>query len=370
MSRRSQEKRKARSKEKKLAKRRLQGMSPLARLAGTAEGTCECWMQYDKEDDRTRNLIAIRPVFGGGSVAGFFLIDMDCLGVKDAFVRRNVDAAWLKEQMRERSREDGTTFVKITLGEMRGRVASAMRWTQAHPFRLPAETFEAVKLLGEALDLENASTTEFGTEEGLFYYGYEEDLEKALKGVSLDEFLDREDVDWEFVDDVYDDDDEANYDEGEEFEEDEMVQDEETREVFQFANAMVQILAADVRQWYVEKGVAPAAELERAVQIHVASMLAALTAMTKGGTDEEARKESLDIFDEMLDRQDPELIPALEVAFEQILASGKADAERLFHLALEEVKRSRRAIVDVPMEHTLPTEPSCSTPDTPNLPAS
>ena len=41
MSKRSQEKRQARSKEKVKAKRRMQGMSPLSRLAGTAEETCE-----------------------------------------------------------------------------------------------------------------------------------------------------------------------------------------------------------------------------------------------------------------------------------------------------------------------------------------
>ena len=71
MSRRSQEKRRAKSKEKKLAHRRMLGSSPLSRLAGTAEETCECWMDF-AEDDGIIALHVLRPVCGGQTIGAFF----------------------------------------------------------------------------------------------------------------------------------------------------------------------------------------------------------------------------------------------------------------------------------------------------------
>src|ERR1035437_563598 len=110
MSKRSQEKRRARSKEKKLAKRRLQGTSPLSRLADVQH--CECWMSASP-DQRMVSIHVMRPVRGGQTVAAVFLIDRDCIGLKDAFYRLDIDPLPLRESLRRRSESDDMRVVRI-----------------------------------------------------------------------------------------------------------------------------------------------------------------------------------------------------------------------------------------------------------------
>jgi hypothetical protein len=207
MSKRSQEKRRARAKEKKRAHRRLQGADPLSLLAETADSTCECWSTYAEQDNRIRSLIAFRPLRTGGHAAAYFLIDYDCLGLKDAFVRTNVDIVDQREWLRERSRADNVRLLQIALPELRSQLASAVRWTRSHPFSLPPGLDKCLRLIGGMCDPENADISDFGTDDGgLFYFGYESDLARRLIDLSVDEFMERDDVECLFVEDMRDED--------------------------------------------------------------------------------------------------------------------------------------------------------------------
>ena len=196
MSKRSQEKRPARAKEKKLARRRMSGMSPFSRLAGDAQ-TCECWVSYQSADNRLRSLYVLRPVRGGAHVAAVFLIDYDCIGLKDAFYRLDVDVRAIREMLRERSRnEPDLKFIRIDAAEARGMVGQAIRWTREHRyFRMPADTERCLKIIGGAGDVQNSDISKFGSgKRGLLYVGREVDLRRRLVGISVQEFMDMEGV--------------------------------------------------------------------------------------------------------------------------------------------------------------------------------
>jgi hypothetical protein len=258
--------------------------------------------------------------------------------------------------------------VKTTLEETRSLVAGAMRWTLAHPFYLPEEALETVKILGSPLDVENASIVDFGAEDGLFYVGYEEDLEKALKDVTLDEFLAREDVDYEFIDDEDDDlnnlyDDEAALD-------GDPPKDKNTRAVFGLADDMVRTCVSAVRRWCAEKGLPPVAELELAAQMHVASTLSVVVSVGLGTSEEEAREKHFGLMQHLINSQGGEMAPVLIAALAQIRDCPAADADHLINAALDRRDNPAADTIDVPLENAQPTEPPCSTPATPGSPSS
>jgi hypothetical protein len=202
MSKRSQDKRRARAKEKAKAARRERGASPLSRLAGDGSNI-ECWMHRVAEDARIVNLIVFRPVRDGSFAAAFFLIDYDCIGLKDAFHRFDTMPTDVISNLRAQSREDGSQLVKITGDETRRLIAAAARWTRDHRFRLSNRWEKCTRILGGAIDMNAADTTGFGTADGgLLYVGRHKDLEHLLLDETLDEFLARKDVECQFVEEV------------------------------------------------------------------------------------------------------------------------------------------------------------------------
>ena len=103
MSKRSQQKRNARSKEKAKQLRRERGMSPLSRLVGGPDGDdVECWAHYADADERLVSFLAFRAVRGAGFAVACFLVDFDCIGLKDAFYRLDVPMQETLQGYRER----------------------------------------------------------------------------------------------------------------------------------------------------------------------------------------------------------------------------------------------------------------------------
>jgi hypothetical protein len=156
-----------------------------------------------EQDSRMRSIGVYRPLRGGGHAGTYFLIDYDCIGLKDAFVRTQVEVIDEREWMRERAAADGVTLVTMKLEEVRREVAGAIRWTKAHRFRLPTALEKCLRVIDGAGDVENADVKAFGTEDGgLYYLGYESDLARRLMEETVDDFLEREDVSYAFVEDL------------------------------------------------------------------------------------------------------------------------------------------------------------------------
>ena len=284
MSKRSQEKRKARSKEKKLAQRRFLGSSPLTRLAGTAEETCECWLNCSP-DQRMISLSVLRPVRGGQMVGAFFLIDRDCVGLKDAFYRLDVDPVELRAGLRRRSEDLDMCVIQIKLVDVRKAVAEALRWTRAHPFRVPPDAERCIKILGGIGDIDNADISAFGDENGdMFYVGRQIDLVKCLKDITLEEFLERDDVVYTFHLGNETFGEPGDWDEGQ----DEPLVDEdeiddldpvvENDDLLALRERLKHNLMDAVRRWCFAQAVAPHPALEAAVDIMVESSMEGLAA--------------------------------------------------------------------------------------------
>jgi hypothetical protein len=220
-------------------------------------------------------------------------------------------------------------FVQVGLVEVRQHLAAAIRWTREHSFRLPASLDKCLRLIDGAGDVESAGTAQFGTADGgLFYLGYAHDLEKRLIGMSLEEFLGREDVDYEFVEDG-----------GEEWdeEEEEELSEEESR-VFELADAMARTCEARVRQWCSENGIRPARELWLASKMQVAITLAGVAEINAGGSESAAKKKAGETLLELFGQQDEETQIHLPEALEQVFSCKGAEAEHLVRDALQELK--------------------------------
>jgi len=323
-------------------------------------------MHFDPEDDRTRSIIVFRPLRGQGHVMASFLIDMDCLGVKDAWWQDDADPAGVRESMKEQTRGDGTRFVKVTLESARKLLAGAIRWTRSHQFRMPGDTLAAARVLGEALDVDNADVSEFGTEEGLLYVGWERDLERALVGVTLDDFLDREDVTCEFLDDAGEM-DEEDFD-GDDWEE-EGEATEEDRQVFELADEMVRLTKEYTLSWCAQNKVEVAPDMETAAKMYIGTLLAQVAAMQEEGRSEKKSAEhSKEMLIELIEQNSHQEKDSFIDALRQIWKSEAGDADALGLRALNNLKK--RAVIDVTAEKVLTTEQPCSTPDTPSLPNS
>ena len=336
MSKRSQEKRRARSKEKKLAKRRLQGSSPLSRLADVQH--CECWMTASS-DDRMLGIQVLRPVRGGTTAAAIFLIDRDCIGLKDAFYQTDVDPAALRESLRLRSEVSDTRVTRIDLEQARKTVAEAICWTRQHPFfRMPPETDRCVKILGGVGDIDAADVSDFGKDGKLFYVGRKVDLEPCLLTMDVFEFMERDDVECIFhqgnatfgdieddfeegFDDEYEDEDEEEDEEEDEDgmllegQADEAATAEELRKALESMREQAKRNMLDaVRKWCFKQAIMPEPELEAAVNL---SLDASFQAAEQ--TDETAVADTAAaLFRMLVSKVDPSRQKALVAAHKQL----------------------------------------------------
>jgi len=270
MSKRSQDKRKARAKEKAHNARRERGRSRWDNLVGDDSGV-ECWLQFDSEGlDPMESLIVFRKVRSGGHVAAFFLIDYLCIGLKDVCCHADV----VPSEMIEKCRSQLWSKVqRMSVDEMRSTVAAAIRWAREHDFRLPTELQRGLKVLGGTVSSENADTSEFGAEgeDGrrgscLHYVGLKNDLKKRLLNETLEGFLAREDVTADFMDDEeYDDD---------EYDDDEADDDEEPEESVR--DDLIMELLEEVPEWCQQHGLTVAKELREAAILHTSALMRVL----------------------------------------------------------------------------------------------
>jgi hypothetical protein len=289
MSKRSQEKRRARAKEKKLAKRRLQGSSPLSRLADVQY--CECWMTASP-DDRMVSISVLRPVRGGTMAGAVFLIDRDCIGLKDAFSRLDIEVAAVRESIRQRAEDPDTLVSRIDLVKARQFVAEAIAWTRQHPFfRMPPETDRCVRILDGVGDIDRADVSGFGKDGKLFYVGRKVDLEPRLLTMTVPDFMEREDVECvfhkgnatfgdigddhhaeDFGGEIDDDEEEEEEREGEDFlmdapDEDRADAPPTAEEMLALRESIQHAMVDEIRRWCFSKATMPHPELEAVVNL-------------------------------------------------------------------------------------------------------
>ncbi|MCL2649084.1 MAG: hypothetical protein FWD61_19145 [Phycisphaerales bacterium] len=309
MSKRSQEKRRARAKEKAQKARRERGRSLWDNLVGDGDGSgVECWKQFDPEKlDEMEDFLVFRKVRNGGYVVAFFLVDYLCIGLKDVFCRTDVTPSEIIEKCRTQS---GMKVQRVFVEEVRPTLAAAVRWTRDNGFRLPSELPRGLKVVGGgALPVEDADTAAFGTEDGgLCYVGLKNDLKKRLIHETLDEFLDRADVEVDFRDGdagLWHDDDEYDDDE---YDDDEL----DDEDVTQAAGEAVQNVLAGVEKWCAESGKQPHPHLKDAILL---TMMAIAQNMREGGDGDRATIQ--ETKERLLALQSEEMQQGLRAAMQQ-----------------------------------------------------
>ncbi|MEE9294500.1 MAG: hypothetical protein V3W34_06015 [Phycisphaerae bacterium] len=188
---RKKERQRRKRQQKQRDLRRAQTGSPYRRIgeAGKAEA---CYINRDWREDGKAAIYCLRAVPGGGHALAAFLVDLWCIGLKDAWGRLDITADEFKHQV-SRMREN-MEIIRIEPELAKRIVAGGVRFAKENGFRLPRRYERWVALLGGVGAVNSADLTDFGKDGKLFYVGTTEDLSQRLIQGSVDQFLAREDV--------------------------------------------------------------------------------------------------------------------------------------------------------------------------------
>lgn len=191
---RKNEKQRLKRKQKQREIRRAAAVTPLQRLAREG-GRLECYVHDGWEEGGMATLQVLGHAPGGKLCHAAFLVDTWCVGLKDAFGRREIARLEFDEML---DRMSGMMdMVPLDPAEAKRLVAGAIRFSRRNGFRLPPHYDRWTAIFGDLGDIDSADLTGFGVEGGrLRYVGDEQFLRRRLIGCTVDEFLDRPDVEW------------------------------------------------------------------------------------------------------------------------------------------------------------------------------
>jgi hypothetical protein len=180
-------------KEKRLAIRKRESVSPVKRLAD-APGELECWMSKEFEVMGQASAFCYKRAAGLTGVA-CFLVDRGVVGLKDAWIQLNVDYSRF-EEMLEISASRGIVTRQVPLDQVRNLVAGGVRWATENGMRLPKDWMRAAAFIGGIGDYKSADVSQFVKE----FAGHPEDLRQRLIGETLETYLRRTDIRFIFSD--------------------------------------------------------------------------------------------------------------------------------------------------------------------------
>ena len=215
---RKKERQRLKRRQKKLAMRRVESRTALQRIAAEG-GTLECWITPDWEEEGIAAIQVIGRAPGGRSATCGFLVDLWCVGLKDAFGRSNV----VEPDFREYSLEpwiERSGAERVDAAVARRLVAGAIRFSRQNGFRLPPRWEKWITIFGRDIlnDLATADISDFGVDGKLRYVGTMDFLRQRLIGCTVEEFARRPDVEVVIQSDgpgFGDDADEVDFEEGE-----------------------------------------------------------------------------------------------------------------------------------------------------------
>lgn len=175
--------------------RRRNSVSPVKRLAEST-GDTECWMSDDFHELGQAQVFVYKRA---GTLSGIacFLIDRGVVGLKDAWVRMNIDHDELDAAL-DKSDQEGISMRRATLDEARKLVAGGLRWAHDNGMRLPKEWPKTTSFIGSLDAWQGADVSAFVME----FAGHPEDLRRRLIGEPFETYIQRDDIDFEFSDDA------------------------------------------------------------------------------------------------------------------------------------------------------------------------
>jgi len=191
---RRKHRRELKRREKRLALRRQEGLNPYHAFKSDGE-LVACYINRGWRENGVASILVLKRVPADRYILCAFLVDLWCLGLKDAWGRIDVTPGELEERLTSQ-----TEVVRVEPELVRRLVAGGIRFARQNSFRLPRRYERWVEILGGVGDPGQADLSDFGTEDGkLRYVGPIEDLRSRLL-VSPEQFFSRPDV--EFITDV------------------------------------------------------------------------------------------------------------------------------------------------------------------------
>lgn len=221
-------------------------------------GPPACYVNRYWQEDGMAGAYVLRRLPDGSCAMASFLIDFFCLGLKEAVVHPMMSPREFQSQVLRQLNKQ-MEIERITPDQLLALVAAAIHHARRNGFRLPLGYERAVALLGDIGDASSADVCAFGIDGVLYYAGTRQDLESRLAPETLEAFLDRDDVDVEFMEP-----DEIALLSG--------VNDRPDESVDFFAKSQQAMLDA-IRRWCFANGEAPSLRLAEAVDLLMQSML-------------------------------------------------------------------------------------------------
>ncbi|MDB5303923.1 MAG: hypothetical protein JWM97_1472 [Phycisphaerales bacterium] len=330
---RRKEKQRLKRKQKQIAARKSAGVTALQKIA-SAGGTLECWVNDRWQDQGMAGLFVLGHTAGGRHAFAGFLIDVWCVGLKDAWGQAEISRAEFMERLFKPWSQRMHPY-KLEVPEARRLVAAGVRFARQNGFRLPNGWEKWASILGDLGDVASADLTGFTKDGKLLYIGNPEFLRQRLVGCTVEEFFSRpgqewisppEDLPFSWADVDEDDElwDAANT--GVEDDEEDGIDAEEAEASIQ---RVVGRTTQAVRQWCESNGVAPHPRMEDAAAIVLVNVLSQPLPGDAASRDA--------ILEETLKQEPPETREDLRAAIDQIaacLGSYKSPAEAFKSLGI------------------------------------
>jgi hypothetical protein len=275
---RRKERHRLKRKQKQLAQRKAKGVTALQKVA-LGGGTLECYVNPPEwQEEGIASILVLAKTAGGRCTLAGFLVDLWCVGLKDAWGRSETPADHLQDT-RDNALSRGA--VRMSEKEARRLVAGAVRFSRESGFRLPDHWQKWVSIFGEMGPLESLDMSDFGVEgEGrgkkLRYVGTEQFLRTRLMGSTMEAFVARPDVEVLIGAGpplAFDDDDYADEDEDEALDE---TPDEAAAAMADMIRETSARTAGGCRKWCFAQGVVPHRLLEEAVQLMIVGLMPAM----------------------------------------------------------------------------------------------
>lgn len=331
---RRKEKQRLKRKEKQRQARRVNSVTPLQRIARDG-GQLECYVNVNWRETGMASVQVLGHAPGGRTAYAAFLVDVWCVGLKDAFGRQEMGPAEFRDVL-DRWGEQ-YDVARIDPAEAKRLVAAGVRFARQNGFRLPPHADRWTAIFGP-LDVGAADLDGFGVEGRLRYVGTKEFLRQRLVGSTIDEFLARPDVEWVLGDGTPRDPAEGDYnpwagvldddDDDDDFD-DEFplagMSDEQLEFVGQAVEGLKQsgdLMEGQVRAWCAASGRTPHPLLREGIN---ALLVAAMPGASyhraleedPASVEGEAEPDPNEYLDELLET-DPEQRPLIQAAIDQV----------------------------------------------------
>jgi hypothetical protein len=190
---RKKQKHKLKRKQKQIQARKAASVTPLDRIARSG-GTLECYVNADWRKSGMASVQVLGHAPDGRLAHAAFLVDLWCVGLKDAYGHRTVLRGDFEDQLDRMS--EGLDIVRIPPEQARRLVAGAIRFSRQNGFHLPPHYERWTAIFTDLGDLATADLSDFGVDDGLRYVGTKEFLQRRLAACTPDQFLSRPDVHW------------------------------------------------------------------------------------------------------------------------------------------------------------------------------